>query len=237
MVQTLEYKGYDFFTGARYHESARIMKNLFEGLGHRFTHIPCHLVPENYPRDMQTLRTYDVILFSDVGSNTFLLLPEMVRSGERAVNLLSLTRRYVEEGGGFGMIGGYMTFQGVEAKGKWKDTSIEGILPVTLLPYDDRTEVPEGADLVCDPGSHPIVAGLPEAWPYVLGYNRLILRPEGKVLVRYEDDPILSVREVGKGRTLAYATDCTPHWAPKAMYEWAHYSALWNNIIRWLAGK
>ena len=117
---------------------------------------------------------YDVVLLSDIGSNTMLLHPDTSRFCKRTVNTLKLIKEYVENGGGFGMIGGYMTFQGMEAKGKYKDTYIEEILPVNLLNYDDRTEVPEGADLKINPDSHVILNGLPEEWPYILGYNRLI---------------------------------------------------------------
>lgn len=161
----------------------------------------------------------------------------MVKTGKRIVNRLKVTRDYVEQGGGFCMIGGYMTFQGMEAKGKWKDTVIENILPIELLRGDDRTEVPEGADLSCVPDSHPVLAGLPKTWPYILGYNKLIARPDSKVLVEYEGDPIISIREYGRGRTMAYAMDCAPHWAPAAMYEWEYYPKLWDNIVSWLAKK
>ena len=232
---TTEFKGVDQFSETNYHESAQIMRNLFEGLGHRFTHIPCHLVARDFPRDLETLKQYDVVLFSDVGTNTFLLLPEMTRTGKRVTNLLALVKQYVAEGGGFGMIGGYMTFQGFEAKGKWKDSYIEDILPVNLLTYDDRVEVPEGADLVPNQVEHPILKGMPETWPYVLGYYRLIPKENAEVLVSFGKDPIIAVGEYGKGRTLAYATDCTPHWAPAAMHQWEYYPKLWNNILHWLA--
>ncbi len=232
-----EYKGVDHFAETNYHESAQIMKELFESLGHRFTHIPCHLVPKLYPKTLEEFRRYDVVLFSDVGTNTFLLLPEMVKTGKRVTNLLKLTCDYVKEGGGFGMIGGYMTFQGFEAKGKWKGSHIEKILPVELLCMDDRCEVPEGADLCCRPDSHPILKGMPEKWPYILGYNKLIARENADVLVEFEGDPIISAAQVGKGRTLAYATDCTPHWAPQAMYQWEYYPRLWDNIVHWLAAR
>lgn len=232
-----EYKGIDHFSETNYHESARIMRELFEGLGHRVTHIPCHLVGRDYPRDASALARYDVVLFSDVGSNSFLLLPEVVRQGKRMPNLLSLTKEYVLNGGGFGMIGGYMTFQGMDGRGKWKDTAIEEILPVGLLRGDDRCEVPEGADLTCAPDSHPVLAGLPEQWPYILGYNKLLAKENADVLVEFRGDPIVAVSECGRGRTLAYATDCTPHWAPQAMWGWEHYPRLWDNIVRWLANK
>lgn len=232
-----EYKGIDHFSETNYTESARIMKKLFADLGHNVTHIPCHRVALEYPSSIEELSKYDVVIYSDIGSNTFLLLPEMVKTGKRIVNRLKVTRDYVEQGGGFCMIGGYMTFQGMEAKGKWKDSVIESILPVELLRGDDRTEVPEGADLSCVPNSHHVLAGLPEIWPYILGYNKLIARSDSKVLVEFEGDPIISVREYGKGHTMAYAMDCAPHWAPAAMYEWEYYPKLWDNIVSWLANK
>jgi len=232
-----EYKGIDHFSETNYYTSADILQRVIEGLGHSFTHIPCHMIARQYPRTLEELNAYDVVLFSDVGSNSFLLLPEVVRSGKRAVNLLKLTCEYVRQGGGFVMIGGYMTFQGFEAKGKWKDTPIEAILPVTLQPGDDRCEVPEGADLRCDPASHPILAGLPSEWPYILGYNRVTSRENAEVVVSFENDPILTVGRHGKGRTIAYTPDCAPHWAPAAMYEWEYYPKLWNNMLCWLAGQ
>lgn len=232
-----EYKGIDRFDETNYHEAAAIMLAVFEKLGHHVTHIPCHLVSRQYPRDLETLQQYDVVLFSDIGSNTFLLLPEMTRTGKRVVNLLALTKEYVAAGGGFGMIGGYMTFQGMEAKGKWKDSHLEEVLPVTLLPYDDRVEVPEGADIVCVDQDHPAMEGLPQQWPYVLGYNKLTAKPGANVLAEFNGDPIVAVGDYGKGRSLAYATDCTPHWAPAAMHGWELYPKLWDNLVLWLAGK
>lgn len=237
MVHTMEFKGYDCFTGTRYHESAGIMKKLFEKEGHSFTHIPCHKVASDFPTDLESLQKYDVILMSDIGSNTMLLHPDTARFCKRTVNTLKLIKEYVENGGGFGMIGGYMTFQGIEGKGKYKDTYIEEILPVNLLPYDDRYEAPEGVDLCADPDSHIILKGLPEKWPFILGYNRLIPKEGAEVLVKNGKDPIISVAHFGKGRTLAYATDCTPHWAPPAMYEWEYYGTMWDRLVLWLAGK
>ncbi len=232
-----EFKGVDHFSETNYYTSGDTFRKVLEAKGHKFTHIPCHMISREYPRTLEGLNAYDVILFSDVGTNSFLLLPEMVRTGQRIVNLLKLTKEYVAQGGGFGMIGGYMTYQGMEAKGKWKDSPMEEILPVTLQVGDDRKEVPEGADLGCVPGSHPVVAGLPEKWPYILGYNKTFAKPDAKVIVAFEGDPIIALGEHGKGRTLAYTTDCTPHWAPAAMHSWEHYPTLWDNLVHWLANK
>lgn len=234
VAHTLEFKGYDCFTATRYAQSAGIMKGVFEKGGHVFDHIPCHLVFSDFPKDMESLRKYDLVILSDVGSNTMLLHPDTARLCKRTPNLLKLIREYVSEGGGFCMIGGYMTFQGIEAKAKYKDTPIEEILPVQMLPYDDRVEAPEGIELEIDPSSHPILNGLPAKFPYILGYNRLIAKPEAQVVVRNGNDPIISCIEYGKGRTVAYSTDCAPHWAPTELCEWEYYPKLWSNIANWL---
>ena len=237
IVQTIEMKGYDFFSGIRFGEAWVVMEKVLSGLGHEVTHIPCHLVPTKFPRAQEDLAGFDVVIFSDIGSNTFLLLPEMVRTGKRLPNLLKLVRNYVESGGGFCMIGGYMTFQGMEGKGKWKGSILEPVLPVDMIFGDDRVEVPDGVDLRCNPGDHEILGGLPAEWPYILGYNQTIAKPGAKVLIKAEEDPLLAVHEYGKGRAAAYTTDCAPHWAPAAMHEWEYYPLFWDNLLKWLAHR
>jgi uncharacterized membrane protein len=237
VVQTFEYKGYDAFSSIRYgNNGRRFVGKMLAGIDHDLAYIPCHLVPFEFPRSIEELSRFDVVLFSDVGSNTFLLLPEMVREGVRVPNLLELVCEFVRRGGGFGMIGGYMSFGGMDGKAKWKDSSIEEILPVAIGYHDDRKEVPEGADLSCVPGSHPILAGLPAELPHIFGYNKVTARPDSTVLISWKGDPILAVAQRGKGRTLAYTTDCAPHWAPAAMHDWDQYPVLWANIVRWLSG-
>lgn len=145
IVTVTEYKGIDHFSETNYGEAAGVLIETLEKAGHQVTHIPCHRVSRDFPRTLEELSRYDVILFSDIGTNTFLLLPEVVKQGKRAENLLKLTKAYVEQGGGFCMIGGYMTYGGMDGKGKWKGSVLEEILPVSLLGGDDRTEVPEGA--------------------------------------------------------------------------------------------
>ena len=237
MVTVTEYKGIDHFSETNYGEAAGVLIGTLEKSGHQVTHIPCHRVSRDFPRTLEELSRYDVVLFSDIGTNTFLLLPEVVKQGKRAENLLKLTKAYVEQGGGFCMIGGYMTYGGMDGKGKWKDSVLEEILPVSLLGGDDRTEVPEGADLSCRPDTHPILAGLPAQWPYILGYNKTIAKEHADVLVSWEGDPILAVGTWGKGRVAAYTTDCAPHWAPAPMCQWENYPKLWDNLVTWLAGE
>ena len=72
-IQTTETKGVDYFTTYRYEECAYIMKDLFEAGGIDFTHIPSHRVEFDFPETLEELQKYDIVMFSDVGANTFLL--------------------------------------------------------------------------------------------------------------------------------------------------------------------
>ncbi len=42
--------------------------------------------------------------------------------------------------------------------------------------------------------------------------------------------------EFGKGRTMAFASDCSPHWAAH-FQPWAHYKTFWQQALRWLGAK
>ena len=80
---------------------------------------------------------------------------------------------------------------------------------------------------------HPDVAG---PWPYLLGYNRVRLKPEAVLLARVGDDPLLAVTRHGAGRTLAWTSDIGPHWCPEEFCNWPGYARVWTQAVRWLAG-
>ena len=170
-IQTTETKGVDYFTTYLYEECAYIMKDLFEAGGIDFTHIPSHRVEFDFPESSEELRKYDIVMFSDVGANTFLLPTKTFIHGNPSVNKLALVRDYVADGGSFCMIGGYLTFMSFEGKGRYKRTPIEEIMPVEFYESDDRAELPEGfsPDIVAP--NHPVFDGIDEQLPNMLGYN------------------------------------------------------------------
>ena len=126
---------------------------------------------------------------------------------------------------------------GIGGKGCYHGSPIEKALPVDFLPYDDRQEHPEGIDLKVDPQRHPALKGLPEEWPYLLGYNKAVAKPGAQVAVEYQGDPILSFYEYGKGRSFAWASDCAPHWMPPAFCEWEYIHLFWKNMIDWVVQR
>ena len=81
---------------------------------------------------MDALRQYDVVILSDIGANSLLLSPDTFERSLSAPNRLALLRDWTATGGGLVMVGGYLTFQGIDAKGRYAGSAVEEALPVTL---------------------------------------------------------------------------------------------------------
>jgi uncharacterized membrane protein len=80
-----------------------------------------------------------------------------------------------------------------------------------------------------------LAGGLAGSWPQLLGYNRLTARPEATTVAVAGLDPLVVAWDFGRGRAVAFASDCGPHWAPPAFVEWDGYQTLWQNIAAWTA--
>jgi len=237
VTHSIHTKGFDSFTTTEYNEGVQWLRAALEAGGWEVTFLPNHLAPREFPVTAEALAAYDVVMLSDIGANTLLLHPDtFVRSVPKA-NRLHLLKQYVLDGGGLVMIGGYLTFQGIEAKGKYAGSPLEEVLPVKLHHHDDRVESPQGVVPHVGDGSHPITHGIDGEWPALLGYNEVMTKPECEVLVRVGGDPLIAVGEFGKGRSVAFTSDCGPHWAPPPFVDWAGYAPLWNNIAGWVAGE
>jgi uncharacterized membrane protein len=234
-IQTTHIKGVDFFTQWGYGTGEKWVKGALEDAGIKVTHLPNHAAIEDFPGTVDELATYDCVILSDIGTNTLLLHPATTSQSLKAPNRLEVIERYVLKGGGLIMIGGYMTFQGIEAKARYAGTPVERALPVTLQQTDDRVEMPQGySPLVLQP-AHPVMAGLPvDNWPYLLFYNRVFSKPEAEVLMEYKGDPILAVWDYGNGRSAAFTPDAAPHGAPPAFLEWEYFPKLWQQLVAWL---
>lgn len=235
-VQMASQKGINVTHTVSYHTSAVAFGSMLEGLGHRFTHIPSHRIHPDFPNSAKQLAVFDIVLIGNVGADTFLLDPNMTATGNRVPNLLAEIARYTEIGGGFGMVGGYLSFQGFEGKGNYRNTILADVLPVHMPAGDDRWEAPEGASVTCRAENHPALAGMPAEWPYILGYHKVTAKDGATALVFCNNDPLITVGQWGAGRTLSYATDVSMHWAPVAFTNWEHYAAHWDGLLGWLAG-
>lgn len=226
-------KGFDSFTTTTFHEGYSFLKAALEASGYEVDVVENHVAPVKFPETVEALKQYSAIILSDIGANTLLLHPKTWLRSERAVNKLDSIAGYVRSGGGLIMVGGYLTFTGIEAKGCWKDTVVEACLPVRLMASDDRREHPEGVvGKIVNP-SHPVLAGIEGPLPAVLGYNRVNLAPEAELLATVDGDPLIAVAEVGKGRSAVFTSDCSPHWCPTEFVNWRGYGQIWSNLCAW----
>lgn len=233
MSYTTHVKGFDSFYTSTYETGEKYIRAAFEAGQYEFTFMPNHLAPEEFPFTMEELKKYDLVILSDIGANTLLLPAPTFAKSQFLPNRCNLIRDYVRTGGALLMVGGYLTFSGVDAKGKWQDTAVQEVLPVQVLATDDRMEHCEGVRPVTVT-EHEVFDGLDKEWPRILGYNRTIAKPEAQVLATVCGDPFIAVGEYGEGRSAAFTTDCAPHWAPPEFCEWKSYNRLFQNLAKWL---
>lgn len=232
-VHSIHQKGFDSFTTTEYAEGVRWLRDALEGGGWTVDFMPSHVAARDFPANTEALARYQCVMLSDIGANTLLLHPDTFTKSKVLPNRLDAIRDYVAGGGGLVMVGGYMTFQGIDGKAQYAGTAIEEALPVTLMRGDDRVEAPQGVTpLAVEPG-HPITAGVTGEWPQLLGYNRVSAKPGATVVAKAGDDVLIAAGTFGKGRSVAFTSDCGPHWAPPGFVEWAGYAWLWNGIANW----
>jgi uncharacterized membrane protein len=230
-------KGFDFVTLGRYEQLGTPFVKTLQNLGMEVTYLPNHIAQLSFPDTVDELAEYDVVILSDIGSNTLLLHPDMMYKWEIKNNRLEAIKEYVLQGGSLLMIGGYLSFCGIEGKARYGMTPVADVLPVKIMNYDDRIDTPEGVSPVIVDKSHPIVKGIKEPWPRYLGYNYLEERPGTQVILKIRNSVGLAAGEYGKGRSVASAIDCLPHWALPEVLSWKYYSLFWKNIIEWLTEK
>lgn len=230
-------KGFDSFTTSSFGEGYSYLKAALERGGFTVDVIENHVAALQFPGKIEELEKYAAVILSDIGANTLLLAPPTWRNYEIAPNRLELIGRYVKNGGGLIMVGGYLTFTGIEGKGFWRGTAVEDALPVTLSAFDDRSERPEGIVAEVVDAKHPAVAKVGGKWPALLGYNRVTCRPDATLVATVGGDPLIATRTVGAGRSAVFTSDCSPHWCPPAFIQWPGYDALWQGLVGWVSAR
>lgn len=229
-------KGFDAFYTSEYAEGGDAFLGALRERGHEVTYVPSHQISQRLPTTVPGFADFDVVVISDVGANSFQLAPETFNRSVPSADKSELVRHRVEDGGGLLMIGGYLTFSGIDAKARWGRSPLGAALPVEVLDRDDRVEMPGGAEpaMVAD---HPVTRTLPGVWPALLGLNEVVTKEGAQTLVECGEHPLLVVGTYGDGRTAAFTSDVAPHWAPPPFLAWDGYATLWDQLVRWLAGE
>jgi uncharacterized membrane protein len=234
---TVHLKGFDQFHTTEYEEGAGVFLRALADSGFIVTYIRAHEISSRFPKTKDSIDEFDVVVLSDVGSNSFLLCDETFLRSERTANRLVVLAEYVERGGGLVMVGGYMSFTGIDGRARFGMSPLKTVLPVNMLDHDDRIETPEGLIPSVEVPNHPVVGGMSGQWPPLLGYNRVVAKPGSTVVAQCGGDPLLVVGSAGAGRVTAFTSDLAPHWAPPEFLSWPHYRQLWASIISWTGNR
>ncbi len=137
---------------------------------------------------------------------------------------------YVRMGGGIVFVGGMDSFSGENGRAGYFGTPLAEVMPVDLKPGDDfvfRDEVPVPV------ADHPILEGLPQNWSIIGERNRQQPRKGATVLVRFTDDPLLVIAEIGEGRSAALLTTWG-WWSQRHFVLWEGFPKLWVNLVSWV---
>jgi uncharacterized membrane protein len=235
VTHSIHQKGFDSFTTTSYNEGVGPLREALEAGGFAVHYLPNHVAARDFPDTAEALSRYAAVILSDIGSNTLLLHPDTFERSAPRPDRLSAIEQYVAAGGGLIMVGGYLTFAGIEGRARWAGTPVEAALPVTIATLDDRVEVPSGVAPHVRQVENPIVAGLPADWPDLLGYNRVASKAGADTVVSVGDDPLIVAGQHGDGRAAAFTSDCGPHWCPPPFVEWSGYAPMWQQLLAWVS--
>ena len=180
--------------------------------------------------------TFDVVIYQN-----FSYLPYRMR------RYLRYIREYVYNGGSFLMIGGNLSFE----DGHYATTEVASILPLRLggsLPWDEAPFQPRLTDegrrhpitRIGQPGEPP--SAVYRRLPPLMGFNSSVgLMPDAQALLRHPslpgNPPVVAIREVAQGRTMAVTTDSLWNWRFTAVGDGGagrEFDRFWNNSLRWL---
>jgi uncharacterized membrane protein len=232
-----EVKGYS------HHIWGQPLINALKEGGIEVIHMTNEQAISDFPRTVEGLAEYDVVILSDCECEVLALYPFWIPGTPLPrTNRLKAIREYTNNGGGLLMIGGWSSFSGRFGHGGYYNTPVEEALPVTCLKgHDDRVEAPEGAHVNIKNPHHAIVKGIPwEESPVFAGFNRIVPKEGAEVLATIGDgkdeNPLIVVGKFGKGRAMAFASDCSPHWA-EYFQPWKYYGQFWRQAMLWLAAK
>ena len=189
------------------------------------------------------LKTFDAVIFVN-----FAYAPYRGLEIERYLPNL---RDYVRSGGALAMVGGEQSF----GDGHYGETPIADVLPVVPLDGSGEAEGEFRLHLTDDGRRHPVTAqapgeqndavwaGLPPVTAVNLtralgpGQGASVLLEVPAVSVLGRPAPLVAVREVGAGRSLAVTTDASWRWgfvAAESGEGNRAYLRFWNAALRWL---
>ncbi len=194
---------------------------------------------ENYLDSSQCL------IISDVEAKCFHLFPSFFDRARRENRImtfpdrLNIIKEWIHNGGGLMMLGGWLSFSGVQSRSGWGRSVLQQALPVECLPGEDLVESSAGFTVEIMEPEHPLIKGLNwNDFPPIFGYNEVKEKVEGNVLVRIKETghPLIVAGEYGKGRVFIFTSDPAPHWGINFEL-WKDYDRFWQQAFEWVKKK
>lgn len=208
---------------------------------HRGSERELSLIP--FPTDElfnEELGSFDLVVFQNFDYGPYDMRQYLPRISE-----------YVENGGGFVMIGGDRSF----ASGGYSGTHVGDILPVDLPASGSLIDEADFRPQLTEAGQrHPITrlefdavdnADLWSQLPPMRGTNRVGAARGGAVVLAEhpsleadgEPMPVITISDIGEGRSMAVTYDSSWRWNFEHVNRGGvagPYTAFWNSAIRWL---
>lgn len=190
----------------------------------------------------QALNSFDLVIFQNFDYRPY------ETAFFRFSHYLTNLRGFVtEQGGGFMMIGGDISF----SQGGYDGTPLDEILPVSLNTGKDTIDTTRlKAVLTHDGQKHPVTAldansernaAIWKDLPELDGCNVITeMKPDSLSLATYPirgNPTLVSVRDTGRGRCMAITTDSLWRWNFLSIGKGGsnrHYIKFWQNSIKWL---
>ena len=131
-------KGWDTFSSVTFHLGAEPLVDALKDSPFELTYMKAHEAALDFPLSLEGLTYYDAILLSDIGSNTLLLHPDVWLRERRsrppqALKEYSARRRAHDDRR-------LLLVQGIDGRARWHKKTVEEVLPVACIPFDDRFE-------------------------------------------------------------------------------------------------
>ena len=190
----------------------------------------------------QALSSFDLVIFQNFDYRPY------ESSFFRFSHYLDNIRKFVtEQGGGFVMVGGDISF----SQGGYDGTAIDEILPVDLSAEKDGVDASRLKAILTNDGlKHPVTIldgdtdrniDIWKNLPELDGCNIATqLKADAVPLATYPtkgNPPIVSTRDAGLGRCMAITTDSLWRWNFLSVAKGGsnrHYIKFWQNAIKWL---
>ncbi|WP_018628634.1 glutamine amidotransferase [Niabella aurantiaca] len=188
------------------------------------------------------LQGSEALIISDVEAKCFHLYPSFFDRARREKKIvtfpdrIAVIKEWIQSGGGLMMLGGWLSFSGVQSRSGWGRSVLQEALPVNCLLIEDLVESSAGFTAEVVKPDHPIAKGLAwDSFPPIFGYNEVTVKNEADVIVRVKETghPLVVAGEYGQGRVFTYMSDPAPHWGINFEL-WESYNDFWLQAYNWI---